>query len=76
MEIEGQLINYFKEHVGTEVTADTRLIEDSVIDSMGIMELLAFIDSVFGVEFDMDDLTIENFETIQSVADLIESRRG
>lgn len=75
MEIEVALIAYLKEQTGIDVVIDTPLVEEGIIDSMGIMDLLAFIESSFNVTPDEDDLTIENFETVVAVKNFIENKR-
>jgi acyl carrier protein len=76
MNIEENLARYFKEEIDAEVTLDTRLIGEGVIDSMGIQELIAFIESTFSVEFEMDDLTVENFGTINDIKKIILLKKG
>ena len=75
-EIKNRLIDYFKEKVDTIVDSDTLLLEDKVIDSMGVIELVAFLEATYGVEFTDDDLTIDNFKTIGSISNLIASKPG
>ena len=75
MNIVQDLINYFKEQAGTDVSVDTPLVEDGVIDSMGVMKLIEFIESTYGVGLDMDDLTIENFASINHIKDFITSKK-
>jgi len=75
-EIKNRLIDYFKEKVDTIVDSDTLLLEDKVIDSMGVIELVAFLEATYGVEFTDDDLTIDNFKTIGSISNLIVSKPG
>jgi len=74
--IEKTLINYFKEKTDTTVTSETLLLEDKIIDSMGVMELLAFIESEFKVEFTDDDLTVDNFQCINSIISMIRAKDG
>jgi acyl carrier protein len=73
-EIENRLIDYFKEKVDTVVDSDTLLLEEKVIDSMGVIELVAFLEATYGVEFTDDDLTVDNFKTIGSISELILSK--
>ena len=70
-EIENKLIDYFKEKVDTIVDSDTLLLEDKVIDSMGVIELVAFLEETYKAEFGDDDLTVDNFKTIGSISELI-----
>ena len=70
-EIGSRLIDYFKEKVDTVVDTDTLLLEEKVIDSMGVIELVAFLEATYEVEFTDDDLTVDNFKTIGSISNLI-----
>lgn len=74
MDTEWKLREYIKKSTQTEVDSETPLIEQGIIDSMGVMDLIAFIQSSFHVEFTDDDLTAENFENIHSIAVLIEGK--
>jgi len=73
-DIENKLIDYFKEKVDTVVDSDTLLLEEKVIDSMGVIELVAFLEATYKVEFTDDDLTVDNFKTIGSISELIHSK--
>ena len=75
MNVEEQLVRYFKKHADADVAHDTPLVEHGVIDSMGVMELIAFIESTYDLQLDMDDLTIENFATINDIKNLIVMKR-
>lgn len=55
---------------------DDPLIESGVIDSMGVMSLLAFLEKEFSIEIPGDDLIPENFSTISAIAALIERQRA
>jgi len=74
MNIEQELISYFRDITDEEVLCDTPLVEDGIIDSMGVLELLAFIDKQYDLNLDMEDLTIENFATINNIRNLIMSK--
>ena len=75
-DIENRLIDYFKEKVDTLVDSETLLLEEKVIDSMGVIELVAFLEGAYGIEFTDDDLTVDNFKTIGSISELIFSKNG
>ena len=53
------------------LTADYQLIENDVLDSMGIFETIAFLEDQFGIEVQDDDLVPENFQTIAAIARLV-----
>lgn len=50
---------------------DTKLIEEGIVDSMGLFRLMAFMEEEFDVEVEPDAVVLENFETVNAVATLI-----
>jgi acyl carrier protein len=50
------------------------LVESGVIDSLGIMKLLEFIEKELGVRIPDRDLVPENFETLEAITRLIASK--
>lgn len=55
---------------GTDVeSVDPRedLLASGVIDSHGLMEVVAFLESRYGVAVSDDDLLPENFESLESI---------
>ena len=75
MNIEQQLVYYLQESTDVELTADTPLLESGVIDSMGVMTLIAFIENEYSIVLDTDDLTIENFATVKHIRNLINGKK-
>jgi acyl carrier protein len=76
MGIEEQLVTYFRENFAADVDGATPLIESGVIDSMGVMELVEYLENSFGIEMDMDDLTVDRFGTITAIRQLIDEKQG
>ena len=52
------------------------LMEAGVIDSMGVMELLDFIQEEFGVVVEDDEITEENLGTLGAIARYVSSKQG
>lgn len=50
------------------------LFESGIIDSLGFVKLLAFIDETLKVHLNMGDITIEKFGTINQMTETIESK--
>lgn len=50
------------------------ILENEVLDSMGIMQVVSFLESEFDVEIDDEDLVPDNFGTIGSIANLVDSK--
>jgi acyl carrier protein len=61
-----------KEHL----TPDYPLIENHVLDSLGLFSLVTFVETQFGVEVQDDELVPENFGTLGAIADLIQRKRA
>ena len=50
------------------LTSDYRLIENEVLDSMSIFEMVEFIEDNYDIEVDRGDLTSDNFGSIKGIA--------
>ncbi len=53
---------------------ETPLIEEGVIDSLGLFRLVAFIEEAFGVAIQDEDLRLENFQTIRQIGQYVTAR--
>ncbi len=49
-------------------------LETGVVDSMGVMELVAFIRSEFGVEAAQQEIVVENFDSIRKLAGFVQRK--
>lgn len=47
------------------------LFDQGYVDSVGVVELLAFLQETFGVEIPESDLTSDAFTTIQGIAGVV-----
>lgn len=59
----------------SDLTNDMSLIQEGIIDSLGIFMLVSFIDNQFGVKVEPEDVVLENFETVSKIKDLIVARQ-
>jgi acyl carrier protein len=50
------------------------LLEEGVLDSLGILELVDYLQSEFGVEAEDDDLIPENFASIDAIAAFVDTK--
>lgn len=53
------------------VAEEDHLLEKGVVDSMGMVELLTFLQDQFGVEPADDEITEDNFATLQRIAGFV-----
>jgi acyl carrier protein len=68
--IEEFLSNHEKE----SIKDDFPLIEEGIIDSMGIFMLINFINEQFQVEVRPEDVILENFETLDAISNMVNTR--
>jgi acyl carrier protein len=50
------------------------LLEEEVIDSLGIFSLISFIEEKFGVAVEPEEINLENFQTLDTITKLVESK--
>ncbi len=53
---------------------DASFLENGIIDSTGVLELISFLEESYGLELAETDLTPENLDSINKVTRLVESR--
>jgi len=50
------------------------LLEAGILDSLGMMKLLSFLEETFSVSLEAKELMPENFETVETLSSLIENK--
>ena len=55
---------------------DTSLIENGVIDSLGIFQLVSFLESGFGIRVEDAEIVLENFRTIDAIEQFVRGKLG
>lgn len=50
------------------------LIAGGIIDSTGVLELVAFIEDSFGITVDDNDITPANLDSVDAIVSFLESR--
>jgi acyl carrier protein len=53
----------------------TPLLEAGIVDSLGVLELVTFLESSFLIKIADEELTPENFSSIASMASFVEQKR-
>ncbi|OYD88530.1 hypothetical protein CDG77_23230 [Nostoc sp. 'Peltigera membranacea cyanobiont' 213] len=52
------------------------LIEEEIIDSLGIFVLISFIEEQFHIKINPDEVVLDNFENIDTIKSLVMSKLG
>lgn len=61
---------------GGPVLADTDLLLGGVVDSLGVVRIVNWIEERLGIEIDASDVTLENFQTVDAMVSYIELRQS
>ncbi len=54
---------------------DDSLLEAGIIDSVKMLELIAFIEKTYGIKVAEEDLFPENFDTLNAIETFINSKK-
>ena len=55
------------------LTDDTKLL-GGIMDSLGLMQLVSYLEEQFEVEIDDSEVTVDNFQTINDIDRLVSSK--
>jgi len=70
--LQGQIASVLAETLHVEVPApETDLLETGTIDSLGLVDLLVRIEERFGVRVDLENLEVDQFRSVASIASLV-----
>jgi len=73
--VHQKLTELFAKKLNLDVSSvDTDLVETGLLDSLTLVELLTQLEETFGVSVSTDDLELENFRSIASIAGLVDQR--
>lgn len=79
MEVEQRVRQYIIDNLRwyrspESLTPDYRLIDNDVLDSMAIFEVISFIEDHYRIQVEDQDLVPENFESIKAIAALVAAK--
>lgn len=77
--MKDELIRYLAEEIidgGETVGADDELLMSGKVDSIGVMRLVAFVEDTFGVEVPAEDVTLETFRSVTTIAAYVSQKRS
>ena len=60
------------DHKNLNLSVDDNLLIGGLVDSLGIMQLISFIEQNFNIRVPPEDVTIEHFRSIRVIAEYIE----
>ena len=80
-EIEQEIKNFIVAELmtdgdGASLTTETPIVEDGIVDSLGIFNLVSFVEKKFAIRVQPDDIVLENLGTITKLTSLVMVRLG
>lgn len=68
--------NFLYGQDGQSLTADQSFLESGIIDSTGVLELVAFLEQQFGITVADRELLPENLDSLQNAAAFVSRKRA
>lgn len=61
---------------GEALKDDTSFMEEGIIDSTGILELVFFLEETFGISIEDTELVPENFDSVGRISKYLKAKTG
>ena len=79
METEAHIRQYVAQNLlfsdnGFEYDDDDSFLQEGIVDSVGVLELVLFGEETFGVTVDDQEITPDNFDSVNKLASYIRSK--
>ena len=75
MEIKKLILDEIRSISFVQLGLDDSIIESQLLDSIGLIDLVLFIEQEVGVKISTNDINKENFDTVNKIADYLMIRR-
>ena len=71
------LTDYIRDELGYDgpLDADVDLLEEQILDSFSVVQMVVEIQEVFGIEFEPEELVRENLSSLSSMLALISKHK-
>lgn len=81
MEIDNKIKEYIAKNLlfsndGYKYTDDASFLEEGIVDSQGVMELVMFVEDEFKVTVDDEDITPDNFDSVSLLTAYVKRKSG
>jgi acyl carrier protein len=55
---------------------DASLLDEGIIDSTGVLELVTFLENTFSISIDDEELVPENLDSIKNASKFVDKKKG
>jgi len=81
MQVESSIRHYILENLlftddETRLANSVSLLEEGIIDSTGVLELVMFVEETFGFTVEDEEIVPENFDSVERLAHYVRSKTG
>jgi len=81
MSVEDKIKNYIATNLlfsnnGFKYSDNASFLEEGIVDSQGVMELVMFVEDQFGIKVDDMDIVPDNFDSVTQLAAYIQRKAG
>lgn len=59
----------------TTLKEEENLLANGIIDSLGILKLVSFIEQEFDIQVPDEDVTVQNFRSLKDIANYLETKK-
>ncbi len=76
MDIRHKLKEFLKKETQKEISGDSEnLLAANILDSFSMIKIIGFIESELKIKPNMEELTLDNFNSIETISRMIEKWR-
>lgn len=80
-EISSQIKQFILTDIGAElnisdIAEDEPLMESGIVDSLGVLKILGFLDESLGLDLSSEEVKLENFRTIVTIREMVKRQSG
>ncbi len=66
--------NYLLSSDGGSLDENTSLLDEGIIDSTGVLELITFLEDEFGITVEDDEILPENLDSLSKISTYVERK--
>jgi acyl carrier protein len=73
-EIRSYIVKQFPVARKESLKDETQLLTSGIVDSLGMLDLVRFLEDTYSIQISDEELTPENFASIRSLSSFVESK--
>lgn len=74
-EISDKILVFINKHYSRggkkDITINSKLLEERIVDSLGLLDIITFLENKFEIIVNEEDILLEKFSSISSISDYV-----